>query len=37
VALAALEIVLGIDDTVFISIVPDKRPNEQQARLSQTG
>lgn len=35
--LAALEVVLGIDNLVFISIVADKLPKEQQARARQLG
>ena len=35
--LAALEVVLGIDNLVFISIVADKLPKEQQARARQIG
>lgn len=35
--LAALEVVLSIDNLVFISIVADKLPKEQQARARQVG
>ena len=35
--LTILEIVLGIDNIVFISILADKLPQEQQARARQTG
>ncbi|HKY91335.1 MAG TPA: TerC family protein [Nevskiaceae bacterium] len=35
--LAALEIVLGIDNLIFISILAGKLPPEQQARARQTG
>ena len=35
--LAALEIVLGIDNIVFISILAGKLPPEQQAKARQTG
>ncbi|MBT6314270.1 MAG: TerC family protein [Alphaproteobacteria bacterium] len=35
--LAALEVVLGIDNLVFISIVADKLPKGQQARARQIG
>lgn len=35
--LAALEIVLGIDNIVFISILAGKLPHEQQARARQIG
>lgn len=36
-ALAALEIVLGIDNVVFISILAGKLPEEQQARARRLG
>src|SRR6476646_3832771 len=35
--LTALEIVLGIDNIIFISILSGKLPGEQQARARQTG
>ncbi|HET9233032.1 MAG TPA: TerC family protein, partial [Candidatus Eisenbacteria bacterium] len=35
--LTALEIVLGIDNVIFISILSSKLPGEQQARARQTG
>ena len=35
--LTALELVLGIDNIVFISILVDKLPKEQQARARQIG
>ena len=37
VTLTALEIVLGIDNIIFISILTGKLPLEQQARARQTG
>jgi len=37
VTLTALEIVLGIDNIIFISILAGKLPPEQQARARQTG
>ena len=37
VTLTALEIVLGIDNIIFISILTGKLPVEQQARARQTG
>ena len=37
VTLTALEIVLGIDNIIFISILAGKLPAEQQARARQTG
>jgi predicted tellurium resistance membrane protein TerC len=37
VTLTALEIVLGIDNLVFISILASKLPEEQQARASRIG
>jgi predicted tellurium resistance membrane protein TerC len=37
VTLTALEIVLGIDNVVFISIVASKLPREQQARARRVG
>jgi predicted tellurium resistance membrane protein TerC len=37
VTLTALEIVLGIDNIIFISILSGKLPVEQQARARQTG
>ena len=37
VALAAMEIVLGIDNIVFIAIVTDKLPIEQQPRARRLG
>ncbi len=36
-ALCALEIVLGIDNVIFISILTDKLPKEQQAKARQFG
>ena len=36
-ALTVLEIVLGIDNIVFISIVSSKLPKEQQAKARQLG
>lgn len=36
-ALLALEIVLGVDNVVFISILASKLPEEQQARARRTG
>ncbi|HVL40037.1 MAG TPA: TerC family protein [Fimbriimonadaceae bacterium] len=36
-ALVALEIVLGIDNIIFISILSSKLPKEQQAKARQTG
>src|SRR5262245_25204585 len=35
--LTALEIVLGIDNIIFISILAGKLPKEQQAKARQTG
>jgi predicted tellurium resistance membrane protein TerC len=37
VTLTALEIVLGIDNIIFISILAGKLPKEQQAKARQTG
>jgi predicted tellurium resistance membrane protein TerC len=37
VTLTALEIVLGIDNIIFISILASKLPKEQQAKARQTG
>src|SRR3954469_18455923 len=37
VTLTALEIVLGIDNVIFISILAGKLPVEQQAKARQTG
>ncbi len=37
ITLTALEIVLGIDNIVFISILASKLPEEQQARARQVG
>ena len=37
ITLTALEIVLGIDDIIFISILAGKVPVEQQAKARQTG
>ena len=37
VTLTVLEIILGIDNIVFISILAGKLPKEQQARARQTG
>ena len=37
VTLTALEIVLGIDNIIFISILAGKLPREQQAKARQTG
>jgi predicted tellurium resistance membrane protein TerC len=37
VTLTALEIVLGIDNVIFISILSSKLPKEEQARARQTG
>jgi len=37
VTLLALEIVLGVDNIIFISILAGKLPNEQQARARQVG
>ena len=37
VTLIALEIVLGIDNIVFISILAGKLPDEQQARARRLG
>ncbi|MBI2814632.1 MAG: TerC family protein [Opitutae bacterium] len=37
VTLTALEIVLGIDNIIFISILAGKLPQEQQAKARQTG
>ena len=35
--LCALEIVLGIDNLIFISILTNKLPQEQQAKARQLG
>jgi predicted tellurium resistance membrane protein TerC len=35
--LTLLEIVLGIDNVIFISILAGKLPKEQQAKARQTG
>jgi predicted tellurium resistance membrane protein TerC len=35
--LTALEIVLGIDNVIFISILAGKLPKEQQAKARQIG
>src|SRR6188472_4525956 len=37
ITLTVLEIVLGIDNVIFISILSGKLPKEQQARARQTG
>ena len=37
VTLTALEIVLGIDNIIFISILAGKLPKDQQAKARQTG
>lgn len=37
VTLTALEIVLGIDNIIFISILAGKLPADQQAKARQTG
>src|SRR5262245_16126271 len=37
IALAAMEIVLGIDNIVFISLLSSRLPAEQQARARQIG
>ncbi len=37
ITLTALEIVLGIDNVIFISILAGKLPKEQQAKARQTG
>ena len=37
VTLLALEIVLGIDNIIFISILADKLPAEQQSRARYIG
>ena len=37
VTLTFLEIVLGVDNVIFISIISSKLPEEQQSRARQTG